>query len=88
MNILREAILHACRRKENDHWKHVAHPSLRWFLTHVVGMKDVSDHESETKKGPEFEKVIAAAQPPIGSTLHRRDPRRRTRIPRGGKHDY
>jgi hypothetical protein len=52
MNILHEAILHAYRRKETDRWKHVARPWLRWlFLTHVVGMKDVSDHVPETKKG-------------------------------------
>jgi hypothetical protein len=49
-NIAQKVILRACWREENAYGMHAARPWLRWFLTRVVGVKDVPARESETKK--------------------------------------
>jgi hypothetical protein len=50
MTIVHKAILRACWQKEDEHGRQAARPWLRWFLTHVVGMKSIPARESETER--------------------------------------
>jgi hypothetical protein len=50
MNIVHEAILHACWQGENERGIHTARPWLHWFLARVLGMKGRPVRESEAKK--------------------------------------
>jgi hypothetical protein len=50
MNIVHQTILHACWQEENERGMHAPRPWLRWFLTRMVGMKNVPARESVAKQ--------------------------------------